>query len=712
MQHKIILFCFFISVVSFGQSTDFNADEIIQKTQLHLSANSPENALSFFQYINYSKGVFTTRDKTSQSLIHDKSDYIFEEIAQHRFDQNQKHQKTILEAHHPGFEKLFYPLFAKTFFSTSLYEDEFIILDQRFHSPLSRKGDKQYYFELKETVNQAERPYFVIHFSPANSRAASQLSGVLHIDKESFALQKASITHHKNKAVNLAYDFQFFEEKEIWFPIKTTATVTLLNAVESFNVFGNRIPVTRMNFEEDKETSFVFESHHSEITFQEEEAQSKNQIAIIAAIESTTIDTSANVRFRESELSTQELAIAERAQTTVKENNIEKRIERLDAFGFGFYELGFFDYDLKLLFKYNNYEGFRTGVGGVTNEKLSKRFRFGGYLVRGFTDKEFKFQLSTDYILSEKTNTVLGVAYTQDVAELGSNEYLTDSRTFSLFEPRLLNIIQFYKHKTWQASLSHSFSPQVYGELQMSQSAIAQTLPYEFVNNNVAYADYNLTQAQAGVLFSPFGKFMETPRQVEEYDSGYPRFSLQVTQAFDGVAKGDFNFTKIDFRTDYLVHHINRSSTEIILEGNLGLGDIPLTHLYHAYPNSPVKETIMKRFSVAGIKSFETMYFGEFFSDRLATIHVKHQFKPFLIAPWLKPELVLITRHAIGTASNLDNHQNISFNTLEKGYSESGLELNQLVFGFGLSLAYRYGAYHLPNFEDNISFKFTFNLKL
>jgi len=27
-------------------------------------------------------------------------------------------------------------------------------------------------------------------------------------------------------------------------------------------------------------------------------------------------------------------------------------------------------------------------------------------------------------------------------------------------------------------------------------------------------------------------------------------------------------------------------------------------------------------------------------------------------------------------------------------------------------LAYRHGAYHLPVFEDNIAFKFTFNLKL
>jgi hypothetical protein len=62
--------------------------------------------------------------------------------------------------------------------------------------------------------------------------------------------------------------------------------------------------------------------------------------------------------------------------------------------------------------------------------------------------------------------------------------------------------------------------------------------------------------------------------------------------------------------------------------------------------------------------------------------------------------------------SHIDRHQNISFGTLEKGYSESGFEINKLLFGFGASFAYRYGGYHLPKFDDNIAFKFTFNMSL
>ena len=106
------------------------------------------------------------------------------------------------------------------------------------------------------------------------------------------------------------------------------------------------------------------------------------------------------------------------------------------------------------------------------------------------------------------------------------------------------------------------------------------------------------------------------------------------------------------------------------------------------------------------------MYFGEFFSDKLATLQLKHSLRRFRISERFKPELVFITRHAIGSMSNREQHMGIPFGTLEEVYSESGFELNKLFFGFGLSFAYRYGYYHLPDLEDNISFKFTFYLNL
>lgn len=189
-------------------------------------------------------------------------------------------------------------------------------------------------------------------------------------------------------------------------------------------------------------------------------------------------------------------------------------------------------------------------------------------------------------------------------------------------------------------------------------------------------------------------------------------FTIQYTKNFNKVFKSNFSFSKIDFRALFKFGDPRNAFSEITLVSGIANGNTPLTHLYHAYPNNISKETVLQRFSVAGLNSFETMYFNEFFSDKFATLQFKHFIKPFNITKRYKPQLVLITRYAIGDISDPEKHQYVTFNSLKKGYTESGFEINKLLFGFGLSFTYRYGAYHLPRIDDNVAFKFTFNVTL
>ena len=163
---------------------------------------------------------------------------------------------------------------------------------------------------------------------------------------------------------------------------------------------------------------------------------------------------------------------------------------------------------------------------------------------------------------------------------------------------------------------------------------------------------------------------------------------------------------------DYKILRLDQSISEIILEGNYINGNFPITHAFNAYPNNPNKEEIISRVSIAGKMAFETMYFTEFYSDRQISLHLRHQLRPINITDKIQPELVFVSSHALGDFKDQSVHKNIQFNTLNKGYSESGIEINQIFAGFGLSFAYRYGAYHLPTFKENFSFKATFILKI
>lgn len=387
--------------------------------------------------------------------------------------------------------------------------------------------------------------------------------------------------------------------------------------------------------------------------------------------------------------------------------NLKKKDSIIDnPFKTGFYPVGFFDIDLRYLIKYNDYEGFRLGFGGVTNKKLFKNLLFGGYVAYGFKDHFYKYNVKSGIKLNETYNIWANVGYKNDIQEVGNYVYLTDNLVYSIFEPRLINIRQFYRHQTWQLNLQNNIIPSVLSEIRIKNQKINNIVNYGYISGNKLYKNYTLTE----FIFSTRISFNNKSEASQKKPN--PIVSAQITKGIKNMFQGDFNYIKLGLKVTFYVPRKEDKITSFVVEGNWANGDIPLTHLFHAYPNSPTKDKILQRFSVTGTQSFETMYFGEFFSDKLARVQLKHTLFNTTFSSYSKPELLFVTRHAIGSLSNPQKHAGLTFKTLEHIYSESGIELNQLLFGFGLSFNYRYGYYHLSDLEDNISFKFTFFLKI
>ncbi len=409
-------------------------------------------------------------------------------------------------------------------------------------------------------------------------------------------------------------------------------------------------------------------------------------------------------------LHAQEDTVAQDSLST-KKDSISKTTY-LKQLGNGYFPTRFLDIDLRYLIKFNQYEGLRTGLGGITNSNFSERYRINSYVVYGFRDHRFKYKIGGGFRINKTSNTWLNASYTDDLQETGSSTFLTDKRFFQFFEPRLLNIELFHKHITKAISLEHNLTNNLITETEVATSKINPTYSYNFKVENKDFSQFDITTVRIALQWNPFSTYEIKEDELIEKEEGFPKFSLQLSQSFKNVINGDFNFFKADFRTKHQITFNQDVFTEATLTSGIATGNTPLTHLYHAYPNNITKETILQRFSVAGVNSFETMFFNEFFSDKFATFQLKHYVKPFKISERYQPQLVLISRFAIGDMNDVERHQNVTFNRLNKGYSEAGFELNKLLFGFGLSFAYRYGGYHLPKLEDNLAMKFTFNVTL
>ncbi|WP_062056624.1 DUF5686 family protein [Aquimarina longa] len=705
------------------------AVKIIKEAIRQKNKNNPNKSLTGFSYKSYNKLKITednqaklnTLDTTNTEMEHlfnKTHSFLSEKISLHKFKKNIEEKETVLATRMTGFKEPVYSVLGIKIQSGSPYNQDYTIFNNKYIGPLSDNAIRNYYYKILDTI-QGKRPAFVVLFQPRKSKNFASLEGMLYLDTKTLAVQKAVIELRGELNVIATHDFKYFPKKEIWFPIKQEIAIRPGTGRQKVSLFGGQISVGRLDNNKKKKKKLtktndflISTSDLFDIKLEIPQSIKQKQATIQIDPQANNRSNSYWNKYRTSTITKKDSKSFKVVDSIVKAQKIERKIDVIQSFNIGYYPANFFNFDLTYPIKYNNYEALRLGLGGTTNTKLSNRFRLGGYVAYGFRDSKFKYGLNGGVLLNRKSNSWLNFNYTKDIKEVGSFFYLTDRRVYSLFEPRLVNINFYYKHKTWAASLQQQIFPKLISETQFSISNIAQTDSYRYLNRGNLLSTYKTAEATIALRWSPFSKFLKTPTYYKEINEGYPKITAQYTQGFKGIFNSNFSYQKIGLKVAYIINRINQSKTSVLFEADIANGNVPLTHLYHAYPNAPTKETILQRFSVAGRRTFETMFFGEFFSNQLATLQIKHSIKPIKITNWFKPELVFISRYAIGDISNLENHKGVDFTSLQQGYQESGLEINKLFAGFGLSFAYRYGAYHLPVFQDNISLKFTFYLKL
>ncbi|RRO15962.1 DUF5686 family protein [Flavobacteriaceae bacterium 14752] len=683
-----------------------NADQIIAKVFKNANTNDPFTSFNKLGFKRYNRTLIQ-RDSIQNSVSNEN---LFSERTSEFLVQNQQIKERIVAQNNQGFDKPVLKMLSHRMHDINWYDKDYVIFEIDYASPLHPDNIKAYQYELIHKSNE----FYYIKFSPKLNNADRLLQGVMQIDNN-YALSKIYANKDDEIKLDLHQNFEKNSTQNLWLTQEILVEMTPGEGGKPVSLFGTNVDIGTLQSqsiaEVDQNNKLSSKSIFYSYSFEPEELDTENY-DILVEDNAHTRNTAYWESKRKLPLTSQDSLFFKGTAQTLKRQKTISRIKKLENVNDGFFPIFKWKTDLKTLIKVNNFEGLRLGIGGLTNEEFSDQFRVGGYIAYGTKDKQVKFGVNTGFLLDRDTNTWLNAEYTDDVREVGSNIYLTDERVYSLFEPRLVNIIFFYKEKTTSLSLQRRLTPNLLSEFKIAHDRIFQTENYAFLNGDIALQSYDLTRALVSLRWSPRSRFLKFDNNFINVKEQYPVISGQVEQYFGSTFGGDLTFTKLNLKGQYIYNHLNNSHTEFILEGNYAFGDVPLTHSFHAYPNAPNDEKILGRFSVAGVKSFETMFFSEFFSTRLASLHIKHTLAPFKISNTFRPEMVLISRHAIGDFSDQEKHLNVDFNTLNQGYSEAGVELNKIFWGFGLSFAYRYGAYHLPNFDDNIAFKFTFNLQL
>lgn len=714
---------------------------IIKKVIENKPKNQPEKALNTFEYKNYehllvsanpdsiSSKIDTTYKK---SLFHkrrlrlDSTNYKFKKLVekQHIYQtekvnliqhNNDGTKETILASRMAGFKKPLYEYLGLKLVSYSLYENQLEILEIPIQNPISSYGRNMFVFKIVDTVKIQDRSVYRIYFQPKKFNSNS-LRGLLYVDAENFGIAKAFYRIYGIININATYTFKYLKDHKIWFPEKRKFIVVKGNNSEDLNVFGETIKFNTSLEGIQKDASdqifLKLESTPYDVKINQLVSFKTPSIKIDVPETSMSKPDSYWNSIRKDSLDVRKI----RTYTNLDSLSVAENIENKIIFGKkvfnGYLPLSVVDVDLKSIIKYNNFEGFRLGIGGVTNNKLSDKYKISAFVAYGFKDEKFKYGITPSYLLQKETNTWVSASYTNDLSEIGQIQFATQARRFKIYDPRPINISTFYSNKAFSGFIETKFLPKTDIYFGLSRSDIQPLFDYTYFAHDNLYSNYTIAAAQFAIQWNPFSGYMQTSSGRIEIEKRFPKFSLQVTKSFANIIGSDFDFTKLDVKVVHEIPYLSGQNTSFILQGGFAFGDVPLTHLYSIAPNNLNRDGLFKRITFAGKNSFETMFFNEFFSSKYVTFHAKHTFNKVKLAYKIKPLISVVTRMAWGTMDKPEQHLGFQYKTLDKGFFESGVEMNQIFKGFGLTFFVRYGPNALPKLEDNFALKLSYVLDL
>jgi hypothetical protein len=713
------------------------ANAIMANVIRHKNANNPQQELRSFQFKSYNKLLVSANPDSIAGKIDtvfvdaavrgkiakiDSSDYKFKKIIdkQHLFLTEKVSQfqfekpllkETILGTKMAGFKEPIYEFLGFGLQSFSVYDDKYELFETKYKSPVSNNALKEYRFKILDTTSIDKREVIVLYFKNRNKKG---LEGLLYIDAGNYAVAKAIMRIRGVLDITGTHEFTYLSEEKIWFPIRKNFKIVKGKSKEPTKILGGRIEFTAENDDSSQKKAA------SDFTYLSSEMQvfdlavntnlkiKKSSVAIEVKDNANKMDDAFWRQNRTDSLDIRSERTYVVLDSVVSKENIERKIKFGRKVINGYVPFGPFDFDLRYLLSYNNFEGFRVGIGGITNDSFSKKLRFEGYTAYGLKDEKIKYNLGTAIRIGNFSNTWVGGSYTDDVREIASTSFATDKRVFKLYDPRPINISTFYNHKTWRGYIETKIIPKTETLWQLSHSKIMPLFNYTFAYNSHLYRDFTMSTAMFSIQWNPFSDFMQTPNGKIEYEKRFPKFALQFTKSLPNFFANDFDFGKIDTRIEYEKKYLNGQKSAVLLQAGYAFGALPLTHLYNTSPNNLTKDNLLQRVTIAGKNSFETMYFNEFFSSEFVMLQLKHGFKRVELFKKVKPSFVLVSRMAWGNLQHPERHIGIEYKTLNEGFFESGIELNQIYKGFGLTGFYRYGPNQLPRFEDNLAVKLSF----
>ncbi len=695
------------------------AHRIIRNVINRRKQNNPER-LASFSYKSYNKTTGTldrnfyldrfqisgdSIDYRMAETLDERHLFIMESVTERKYRFPNLDNEKIIANRVSGLQNPLFKMLATELQSFSFYDNYITLMGNDFLSPLNRSAFSRYFYQLEDTLYQGRDSVFVISYEPRQETNFEGLKGVLYINNDSWAIQNVIAHTPDNADGGLSFRIQQKYDKpddKHWFPVQLNTDIESIQPASTASSGFLPLKIQGRSYLTDIFVNIPL---------------SRSDFSVFAI----DFDPGANVISQDQWSVYRTDTLSEKEKNTYRfmdslglEHNFERILNSVEPLIFGELPIGKLNLILNDVYRINSYEGHRIGMGLQTNRRFSNRFALGGYYAWGTRDKQSKYGYFGEITIHKNYDLKLGGAFSLDVKERGTPAFRETG--FSFVNDLIQNYYSNTRDINRETKLYLSFriwQGFLQGQISASQGKTRWNDAYYFVsaNNDVGYRQYMYSEAALRLRFSFGETLMNTPLRILQLPSRFPVVYLNAIKGFDNIAGGEFDYLKLESRTDvsYPIPLLG-DQRWIVEAGWADRADIPWPLLYTA-------SAADRRGWLASPFNFGTMGLNEFMADRYFAVFFQHNFQSLLFrTPLWQPELVLITNVGWGSIRSTQNHIYTGIKSWEKGYFESGFAINKIfpqrwvrniILGFspGVEFLYRYGPYRFNRTTENISVK-------
>ncbi|MFT6961602.1 MAG: hypothetical protein ACJAWV_001317 [Flammeovirgaceae bacterium] len=702
------------SVFTYAKETDMKSFTLMQKVFAEKETYNPMN-FTDFSYKSYNKFTldygkvekvhsmvngFLKKlkfvDKFLKYTLFDNQHlFMMESETNRNYFNDENHKEYVLASKVSGIEKPTIFALTSQLQPFSIYEPEVSLLGSNYFGPFTKKPFHWYRFEIVNTAFVKSDTVYTVKFNPKNENRIQFLKGYLYINSDGYVVNYHEVSPAIEPKISTRYLESYQKDSSgKWIPNRITTGVvrnqisTTSGKVEAFN---------RTQIHDIQHNVGLKKSEFDEIalTYENTERKSGDYWHEFRKIPFTEAD-SLTYLYYDSVGSV-------------------KNFERVIRFGEGLYygELPFKNVDILLgkVFDVNQFEGIRLGMGMQTNERLWKRTSIGGYFGYGFKDDLWKYGIFSRFTLTKTLNTTLTVSHTNDLLEGAHTEFAFDSPQFSSESQRRFRVL--IKDKVIRNEVALEFRPFKFMQMRggILQDKLTPQYDYSFEpsNNEV----YRFGEFRLGMRFAYGEHFMKSVYRKISFGTEWPILWFQIARGYKSFLGGEFDYTKLDAKLQNSVRLVGLGTAHFQLRMGYVLGEVPYSRLYNNLGS-------FRELAAIARNSFETMGYNEFLSDRHISFFYNHNFGDLHIRKLKKqPSFEMAHNFGVGSLQNPEAH-NFDFKTMEQGFFESGIYMNNIfvLSGFGLNIGLgagifaRYGKYAFEDNSDNFVFKVALELKI